>query len=205
MTSLLSYEIPRPYAGIDEAGRGCLAGPVVAAAVILPHSWNLPDLNDSKQLSPKKREKLEKQIKIQSVAWSLGFSWPREIETINILQSTLKAMDRAVSKLKITPAYLLIDGNQAPKCGIPYQHIPHGDKLIPSISAASIMAKTFRDRLMVSLDRKYPGYALDRNKGYGTPDHRDALLKLGPSEAHRRTFKPVSELWSGEQLWLPGI
>ncbi len=182
-----------------------MAGPVVAAAVILPHSWTLPDLNDSKQLSPKKREKLEKLIKLQSVAWSLGLSWPREIEALNILQSTLLAMDRAVSKLKIRPAYLLIDGNQSPKSGIPHKYVPRGDELIPSISAASIMAKTFRDRLMVSLDRKYPGYVLARNKGYGTRDHRKALLRLGPSQIHRRTFKPVSELCSGEQLWLPGI
>jgi ribonuclease HII len=198
--------MPRPYAGIDEAGRGCLAGPVVAAAVILPHSWNLPDLNDSKKISPKKRQKLEEQIKRQAIAWSLGLSWPREIEILNILQATFQAMERAVGKLRVVPASLLVDGNQAPKFdGIPHCHIPHGDACVPEISAASIIAKTFRDRLMVRLSRKYPGYALDQNKGYGTLKHREALRSLGPSAMHRRTFKPVSELCQGGQLWLPGI
>lgn len=210
-----------PFAGVDEAGRGCLAGPVVAAAVVLPPSCDLaavlPGLNDSKQLSAAKRAALEPAIKVTASAWSLGVSWPREIEAVNILQATLKAMARAVARLKVRPEFLLIDGMQTIEFDCPQAAIKDGDALAPAISAASILAKTFRDRLLGSLDKRYPGYGLARHKGYGTKEHLAALQKLGPCPQHRRTFRgvpaPEGERGMGAtpqrgtavSLWLPGI
>ncbi|NDV19694.1 ribonuclease HII [Pseudodesulfovibrio sp. JC047] len=183
-------------AGVDEAGRGCLAGPVVAGACILPVEYDLPGLNDSKQLSASKREVLYDQIREQAVAWSVGVAWAPEIDSINILQATFQAMARAVHGLKVEPKFLQIDGDKtipphALQHMIPQESIIQGDGKIPAISAASIMAKTFRDRLMVKLAKLYPGYGISKHMGYGTKDHMEAIRKLGPCPQHRLTFRGV--------------
>ena len=197
--------LPALLAGVDEAGRGCLAGPVVAASVILPPRYELNGLADSKLLSPATRVRLEEEIKTTAVAWSLGLAWPREIERINILQASLLAMRRAVLKLATGPELILVDGNQSLPLDIPTRCIAGGDRLVPAISAASILAKTFRDRLMSRLDHKYPGYGFSENKGYGTAAHVRSLRWLGPCRLHRRTFKPVRELTGERRPCLPGI
>lgn len=195
----------RYCAGIDEAGRGCLAGPVVAAAVILPAVYDLPGLTDSKALSVKARELLAPRIKACAVAWGLGVVWPRRIERINILQATFEAMSHAVGVLGVTPDRLLIDGNKTlPEAVLaplwrarhtvalpPQRAIVGGDKSEDAISAASILAKTFRDRLMLHLARRWPGYGLEVHKGYGTRTHYEALRRLGPCPQHRLTFRGV--------------
>jgi ribonuclease HII len=192
-------------AGVDEAGRGCLAGPVVAAAVILPQECSIVGLDDSKKLSCARREKLALEIKAQAVAWALGLSWPREIEEVNILQATLKAMARSVQRLKRPPKFLYIDGNRTTHLSLPQQAVVGGDGLIPCISAASIVAKTFRDHLLVHLDRRYPGYGLAGHKGYGTRIHLERIRALGPSPQHRATFRGVRPETRGRELCLPGI
>lgn len=192
-------------AGIDEAGRGCLAGPVVAAAVILPPHATLPGLTDSKKLTARQRTLLVRIIKAQAVSWALGFSWPREIERVNILQATLLAMSRAQNALPVSPLLVLVDGNQAFSSSIPQQTIVGGDALCPCISAASILAKTFRDALMSGLDQRYPGYGLSQHKGYGTRKHMDAVQRLGPCPAHRMTFRGVRPEPMERQLCVPGI
>lgn len=183
-------------AGVDEAGRGCLAGPVVAGACILPDEYDLPGLNDSKQLTAEKRERLYDLIREQAVAWAIGVAWAPEIDRINILESTYMAMGRAVRCLKRQPKFLQIDGNKlipayALKLDIPQEFVIKGDGKIPAISAASIMAKTFRDRLMVKLARRYPGYGISKHMGYGTKAHMDAIKALGPCPHHRLTFRGV--------------
>jgi ribonuclease HII len=191
---------PEQVAGVDEAGRGCLAGPVVAGAVILPPEWDLSGLNDSKKLTAAKREILYEGIRQQAVAWAVGLAWPAEVDSINILQATFLAMSRAVSHLGHAPRQLLVDGNKT----IPEHAFRHtggqsiaqraivgGDGLVPAISAASIMAKTFRDRLMTRLDRRYPGYGFCEHMGYGTKAHYAALELLGPCRMHRLTFRGV--------------
>ncbi|PKN08092.1 MAG: ribonuclease HII [Deltaproteobacteria bacterium HGW-Deltaproteobacteria-8] len=178
-------------AGIDEAGRGCLAGPVVAAACILPESFDLPGLTDSKALTAARRDTLAVAIRSQALCWSLGLAWAPEIDRINILQATLRSMERAVAHLRLRPALLLIDGNQTCLSTIPQRTIVGGDALVPAISAASILAKTFRDRLLAALDRRHPGYSLAIHKGYGTALHLEALRTLGPSPLHRLTFRGV--------------
>lgn len=192
-------------AGIDEAGRGCLAGPVVAGAVILPPDFDLPGLTDSKKLSARRRAVLAQAIKAQAVSWALGFSWPGEIDRINILQATLKAMARALNALQVSPALVLVDGNQSFPSSLPQKTVIGGDALHPCISAASILAKTFRDDLLQCMAERYPGYGLDVHKGYGTKAHLDALRQLGPSPAHRKTFRGVGPEPLETQLWLPGI
>lgn len=192
-------------AGIDEAGRGCLAGPVVAAAVILQPDFDLPGLTDSKKLSARRRAVLAQAIKAQAVSWALGFSWPGEIDRINILQATLKAMARALNALQVSPDLVLVDGNQSFPSSLPQQTVIGGDALHPCISAASILAKTFRDDLLQCMGERYPGYGLDVHKGYGTKAHLDALRRLGPSPAHRKTFRGVGPEPRETQLWLPGI
>ncbi|MDZ7762003.1 MAG: ribonuclease HII [Desulfovermiculus sp.] len=193
-------------AGVDEAGRGCLAGPVVAAAVILPREVVCdPQLQDSKKLSPCVRNRLERIIKELALAWSLGVAWPREIDRMNILQATLQAMSRAVNKLRVQPELVLVDGNQLPPVSVFCRCIPGGDGKVPQISAASILAKVFRDRLMEHLDRRYPGYGFQGHKGYGTRDHVHQLQVLGPCRMHRRSFGPVRRLLEDRQQWLPGI
>ena len=192
-------------AGIDEAGRGCLAGPVVAGAVILPPGYDLPGLTDSKKLSPRRRAVLAQAIKAQAVSWALGFSWPREIDRINILQATLTAMSRALCALRVQPDRVLVDGNRPFPTALPLTTVVGGDAIHPCISAASILAKTFRDELLERMDERYPGYGLAVHKGYGTQEHLDALRRLGPSPAHRRTFKGVCPAPREKTLWLPGI
>ncbi|MGL1860908.1 MAG: ribonuclease HII [Pseudodesulfovibrio sp.] len=183
-------------AGVDEAGRGCLAGPVVAGACILPEEYDLPGMTDSKQLSAKKREMLYDMIREQAVTWAIGVAWAPEIDQINILEATYQAMGRAVRGLKTAPKFLQIDGNKtippyALKVDIAQEYVIKGDGKIPAISAASIMAKTFRDRLMVKLARRYPGYGISQHMGYGTKAHMDAIKKLGPCPQHRLTFGGV--------------
>lgn len=183
--------IAGPIAGVDEAGRGCLAGPVVAAACILPDSFDLPGLTDSKALSAARREALALAIRSQAVAWALGLAWPAEIDRINILQASLRSMERAVARLRVTPALLLIDGNQRCASPLPQRTVIGGDALVPAISAASILAKTFRDHLLSVLERRHPGYGLAGHKGYGTAEHLEALRRLGPCPIHRRSFRGV--------------
>ena len=199
---------PRPFAGIDEAGRGCLAGPVVAAAVILPSSFDLPGLTDSKQLTERRRLVLEQSIKAQSLAWGLGVIWASEVDRINILQATFAAMTRAVQTLGRQPVFLAVDGDKiVPGLTLPQRAVVGGDASVPEISAASILAKTFRDRLMTALARRYPGYGFEVHKGYGTKAHMEAIRRLGPCRMHRMTFRGVlPEPKPREQgLCLPGI
>lgn len=198
-------------AGIDEAGRGCLAGPVVAAAVVLPSRARLPGLADSKLLSADERARLEPLVKSRSVAWAVGLAWPAEIDSQNILRATLLAMARAVACLKVRPEELLVDGNQCiPEqlvSFLPQRAVVDGDRLVRCISAASILAKTFRDRLMIKLDRRYPGYGFARHKGYGTREHLRALADIGPCRMHRLTFRGVLPKSDREEesLCLPGL
>jgi len=161
-------------------------------------------------VSAAKRSVLESAIKVQASAWSLGLSWPREIEEINILQATLRAMARAVARLKVWPDFLVIDGMQTIASDCAQRALKDADALVPAVSAASILAKTFRDRLLVALDRRYPGYGFARHKGYGTKEHLAALQALGPCVQHRRTFKgvPAADGTASRRsasLWLPGI
>ena len=179
--------------GVDEAGRGCLAGPVVAAAVILAPFTRLPGLNDSKQLSVTDRERLEPLIKIKAVAWSVGVVWPRDIERLNIHHASLEAMARAVTRLKVMPLQLVVDGKHVlPGLrGVRQQAKPGADATVRCVSAASVIAKTFRDRIMTKLDARYPGYGLAGHKGYATTEHRVAIQRLGPCRMHRMTFRGV--------------
>lgn len=187
---LLSFLEPnRLEAGCDEAGRGCLAGPVVAAAVILPPKNPLPELNDSKKLNEKQRDALRPQIETIALAWAVAFIWPEEIDEINILQASFKAMHEAVNQLTRQPEHLLIDGNRFK----PYPHIPHtciikGDGKMASIAAASILAKTARDTYMDQLATAFPQYAWHQNKGYPTAKHRQAIAQYGMTIHHRKSF-----------------
>lgn len=174
--------------GVDEAGRGPLAGPVCAAAVILPPNIEIPGLNDSKKLSDKRRRELFPVIQQQALAWSVAFADHKEIDEINILQATYAAMERAIHSLSIKPELALIDGNRAKDFGIPVQTIVHGDSLSASIAAASILAKVTRDDLMLEMAKEYPAYAFDVHKGYGTKAHYEALTTYGPCPIHRMTF-----------------
>lgn len=174
--------------GVDEAGRGPLAGPVCAAAVILPSNIDIPGLDDSKKLSDKRRRELFPVIKEQSVAYGIGLASHEEIDEINILQATFLAMERALDQLDVKPDLALIDGNRAKDFGIPVQPVIHGDSLSASIAAASILAKVTRDDLMVEYAEKYPQYAFEIHKGYGTKAHYEALRTYGPSPIHRMTF-----------------
>ncbi len=178
-------------AGVDEAGRGPLAGPVVAAAVILPAHYTLPGLTDSKKLSAKRRTTLATAITQQALAYAIAQASVAEIDQLNILQATLLAMQRAVNALALVPDVVWVDGNRCPELAIPVQAIIRGDQTVPAISAASILAKVSRDALMDALDVQYPGYGLAQHKGYGTQAHREALTRLGPSPCHRRSFAPV--------------
>lgn len=174
--------------GVDEAGRGPLAGPVCAAAVILPDGVEIPGLNDSKKLSDKKRRELLPIIKEKAVAYSIAFADHQEIDSINILQATFLAMQRAIDGLSVKPDFALIDGNREKDFGLPVQTIVQGDGRSASIAAASILAKVTRDDLMDQLAKEYPGYGFEVHKGYGTKAHYEALAQLGPSPVHRMTF-----------------
>lgn len=176
-------------AGVDEAGRGPLAGPVAAAAVILPPDTRILGLNDSKKLSEKQRLALETVIKEQAVAWNVTMIDHRVIDEINILQATKLGMRQAVKALDPAPAYLLVDGMELDGIDLPQQGLIKGDARSVSIAAASILAKTARDRLMIEYDAKYPGYGFAKHKGYPTADHKEALRRLGPCPIHRLTFK----------------
>jgi ribonuclease HII len=174
--------------GVDEAGRGPLAGPVCAAAVILPQGFLPAGLNDSKKLSEKKRELLFPQIQETAVAWSIAFASVEEIERDNILQATFLAMNRAIAGLKPQPEYALIDGNRSREILIPNRCVIGGDGRVASIAAASILAKVSRDHLMLELAEEYPEYGFEKHKGYGTKAHYEALRKYGPSPVHRMSF-----------------
>ncbi|MBQ1970133.1 MAG: ribonuclease HII [Paludibacteraceae bacterium] len=176
-------------AGCDEAGRGCLAGPVFAAAVILPSDFECEELNDSKKLTEKLRYKLRPIIEEKALAWAVGVVSAEEIDQINILNASFLAMHRAVEKLGMEPEHLIIDGNRFKK----YKEVPHdcvvkGDGKYLSIAAASVLAKTYRDDYMNEIDKQYPAYRWSKNKGYPTKDHRKAIEEFGPTEHHRKSF-----------------
>ncbi len=177
------------YAGVDEVGRGPLAGPVIAAAVILNPDDPIEGLKDSKLIKPEKREMLSGEIKKRALAFAIARAEIDEIETLNILQASLLAMHRAISQLSLTPELILIDGNQIPKnCPYPAKAVIKGDQLVPAISAASIIAKVARDAEMAEYDKLYPEYAFGQHKGYGTQQHRNLILKYGVSPIHRKSF-----------------
>ena len=187
---ILQHQELWPEAGCDEAGRGCLAGPVVAAAVILNPKNPIAALNDSKQLSLKKRNQLREEILEKALSYGIGIVDHKEIDQINILNASILAMHRALAQMPIQPQFILIDGNRFK----PYQTLPHacmikGDARFSSIAAASILAKTERDQLMSELHRQYPAYAWERNQGYPTQAHRKAIAAFGPSPYHRLTFQ----------------
>lgn len=184
-------------AGIDEAGRGPLAGPVVAAACILPARFALPGLNDSKKLTESRRGKLFQQIQSQALDYAIASAEPAEIDALNILQATKLAMKRAVEGLKTRPQHLLIDAVELPALNLPQISIINGDGLSASIAAASILAKVTRDRLMSELHNIYPEYGFAKNKGYGTAEHIKALQNRGPCPIHRRSFAPVGQAETG--------
>lgn len=174
--------------GVDEAGRGPLAGPVCAAAVILPANLEIPGLNDSKKLSDKRRRELYPVIMEQAVAYGIGLADHKEIDEINILQATFLAMERAMQNLSVKPELALIDGNREKDFGLPVKTIVHGDSLSASIAAASVLAKVTRDDIMLTMAEEYPGYGFEIHKGYGTKAHYQALAEKGPCPIHRKTF-----------------
>lgn len=180
-------------AGIDEAGRGPLAGPVVAAAVILDPRRKIRGLRDSKVMTAEQRTQVAGEIRAKSIAWAFAASDVGEIDALNILRATLLAMRRAVLALSVQPFEALVDGDHCPQLACPAYAIVKGDRDVPAISAASIIAKTTRDAMLVALDREYPMYGFARHKGYGTPEHLAALDLHGPCPAHRRTFAPVAQ------------
>lgn len=185
----LSFTTGVIEAGCDEAGRGCLAGPVFAAAVILPDGFSHPLLNDSKQLKEVARDELRPIIESNALAWAVSMCTHEEIDEINILNASFKAMHTAIDGLKVRPELLLIDGNRFPAyLGVPHRCIVKGDATYMSIAAASILAKTHRDEYMMKLHSEYPHYAWDKNKGYGTIKHRRQLMQHGVSPYHRKTF-----------------
>jgi len=189
-----AIELSARIAGVDEAGRGPLAGSVVAAAVILNPAHPIAGLRDSKKLSPRRRAELARQIRSGALAWAVGRASVEEIDAYNILQASLLAMRRAISQLQPPPCQVLVDGTHDPQPCLPVTTIPGGDNIEPCISAASILAKECRDEEMRELDRRFPGYGLAQHKGYPTREHLVALARLGPSPMHRRSFAPVRRL-----------
>ncbi|MFZ9262831.1 MAG: ribonuclease HII [Chitinophagaceae bacterium] len=184
------FQSLEPEAGCDEAGRGCLAGPVFAAAVILPRDFNEKDLNDSKQISEKKRYELRETIQRNAISWAVSKIDSKEIDAINILNASIKAMHQSLAQLKISPAYIIVDGNRFKPFGtIPHSTIIKGDGKFASIAAASILAKTYRDDYMMEAHEKFPLYQWNKNKGYGTLLHRKAIAAYGRCELHRESFK----------------
>jgi len=181
-------------AGVDEAGRGPLAGAVIAAAVILDPACAIEGVTDSKKLTAKKRERLEQEIKQHAIAWAVGRAEVEEIDEINILQASLLAMSRAVKGLSVIPTHVQVDGNQSPSVDYPVEAIVKGDALVPAIGAASILAKVARDRELILLDEQYPEYGFAQHKGYPTKAHFAALEAHGVSPVHRRSFGPVRRL-----------
>ena len=197
--SAVSAVMASRVAGVDEAGRGPLAGPVVAAAVILHPQRPIEGLADSKLLSAAAREALAPLIRARAGAWAIAWADAAEIDALNILAATMLAMRRAVDRLGVTPAQVLVDGNRCPRLapGRRVEAVVGGDRHVAAISAASILAKTWRDACMERLERQHPGYGFARHKGYPTAEHRDALARLGPCAAHRRSFGPVARLLEG--------
>ena len=196
MQQAILFESDRLMAGVDEAGRGPLAGPVVASAVVLNRARPISGLADSKKLSAKRRDVLAEEIKRHALAWSVAWADPAEIDAINILAATMLAMRRAILGLSIRPNKVQIDGNRLPNLRfdrtlIDGEAIIGGDDIVPAISAASIIAKTTRDQMMFELDRIYPAYEFARHKGYGTEIHRQKLIEFGPCREHRQSFAPV--------------
>lgn len=192
-------ELVRLSAGVDEVGRGPLAGPVVAAAVILDSENPIVGLADSKKISAKRREVLARQIRRDSLCWAIGWADRAEIDALNILHATMLAMRRAILGLSVCPSKVFVDGNRLPNlkfddCTLAGEAIVGGDDKVAAISAASIIAKVYRDHLLVELDRQYPGYGFAQHKGYGTRQHLAALRQLGACPAHRRSFRPISEM-----------
>ena len=181
-------------AGVDEAGRGPLAGDVIAAAVILCPKNKIPGLIDSKKLSEKNRQKFDAQIKHKSLCWSIARANTQEIETYNILEATMLAMKRAIEGLSLSPEYIIVDGNRLPSWPYPSKALVRGDSIAPCVSAASIIAKVYRDKEMRDLDKIYPGYGFSSHKGYGTKEHIDAIKRLGPTPIHRKTFEPMKSI-----------
>jgi len=190
----------RRVAGLDEVGRGCLAGPVVAAAVILPARHRIKGLRDSKMLPRARREELYAQLVDRADAIGVGCVEVELIDRVNIYQATKHAMHQALERLPLAADHLLIDALSLREIGLPQRSIVHGDAISASIAAASIVAKVTRDRICDEFDRRYPGYGFARNKGYGTRRHFDALVADGPCEWHRRSFAPIRQLLAGEQL-----
>lgn len=196
MSEINMWEIENRYfsegmtlvCGVDEAGRGPLAGPVCAAAVILPPNLEIPGLTDSKKLSDKRRRELYPVIMEQAVAYGIGLASHEEIDQINILQATFLAMERALEQLRVRPDLVLIDGNRKKDFGVPAETVVKGDSLSASIAAASVLAKVTRDDIMIAMAQENPGYGFEIHKGYGTKAHYDALRTLGPSPIHRMTF-----------------
>lgn len=190
----LSWDVPGLVAGVDEAGRGPLAGPVFAAAVILDDLVPIAGLNDSKKLSAKRRERLYDEIRAKALCCSVAMASVEEIDRLNILQATLLAMQRAVKGLRLKPAKVLVDGNRLPTLDVLAEAVVGGDALVKSISAASILAKVSRDRWADELHQRHPQYGFDRHKGYGTAEHMAALQRHGVLPEHRRSFAPVARL-----------
>lgn len=190
----LEWGLPGLIAGVDEAGRGPLAGPVVAAAVILDERNPIEGLADSKKLSSLRREKLFDEIRAKALCCSVAEASVEEIDALNILQATLLAMQRAVVGLRLVPKLVLVDGNRLPVLSMRSEAIVKGDSLVPAISAASILAKVTRDRQCLELDQQYPNYGFAKHKGYGTADHLLALQRFGASQVHRKTFAPVAQI-----------
>jgi len=190
----LAWDVPGLVAGVDEAGRGPLAGPVVAAAVILDDLHPIRGLADSKRLTPRRRDALYDEIRAKALCCSVAEASVAEIDSLNILQATLLAMRRAVQGLRLKPAKVLVDGNRLPALDVMAEAIVQGDALVPAISAASILAKVTRDRQLDALHERYPDYGFDRHKGYGTAEHLAALRRFGPLPEHRRSFAPVAQL-----------
>jgi len=181
-------------AGTDEAGRGCLAGPVVAAAVILPPKFKHPLLNDSKQLTEKKRLLLRPIIEKEALAYAVAFVSEKEIDKINILNASIKAMHKAIADLNLQPEFIIVDGNKFKSYNnVPYKTIVKGDAKFMSIAAASVLAKTYRDDFMRNLHQKYPEYHWDKNKGYPTKAHREAIRQFGATQFHRKSFRLLPE------------
>ncbi|MFT5315063.1 MAG: ribonuclease HII [Candidatus Krumholzibacteriia bacterium] len=203
---LLAYDRTRSedgrllLAGVDEAGRGCWAGPVVAAAVILPDGWCPTELNDSKKLSAKRREKLCGEVLASALTWGACAVSAQEIDRINILQATLQGMQRSLAKLGRTPELVLVDGMQVPDIPWPAEAVVKGDGTSACIAAASILAKVFRDRIMTGWGRHYPAYGFAGHKGYGVPVHQASLASSGPCAIHRLSYKPVAN-WDADALF----
>ncbi|MBX9707514.1 MAG: ribonuclease HII [Caulobacteraceae bacterium] len=194
LETLLSQKVGGPVCGVDEAGRGPWAGPVTAAAVILSPDRLPEGINDSKALTAKRRDALESEIKANAIAWGVGFASVEEIDALNVLHATGLAMCRAIEAMTVQPVAALVDGNYRFKLPCEVETVVGGDGLSLSIAAASILAKTARDRLMIEMDAVYPGYGFAGHKGYNAPVHQEALRKLGPCPIHRRSWAPIRAL-----------